>query len=324
MGYSRETYDNAIVKLQERKREAEQQAQERREIFFDRCPRGREIQQLLAKTAYQTARSVFQKGNSTEALKKLKEINLKLQNERTALLKENGFPVDYLTVRYTCPICKDSGYVDGKMCQCLKDLLRQTEYARLNAMTPLSLSTFDSFSLSFYQNDAKNKMQYIFNYTKQYASTFTPHSPSLLFSGGTGLGKTHLSLAIANEVLQNGFGVIYMTAQDMALKLDNERFGNDSVNTHNHAVNCDLLIIDDLGTEFSNSYVTATIYNIMNTRLLSEKPTIINTNLSMRDLEKRYSERLVSRIIGGYVCLHFAGKDIRQLKKLHEIKRDKN
>lgn len=142
-------------------------------------------------------------------------------------------------------------------------------------------------------------------------------SPNLLMQGGTGLGKTHLSLAIAHEAIEKGYGVIYGSAQNMVTNLEKERFqkDNEQQDTNQLMLQCDLLIIDDLGTEFSTSFVTAAIYNIVNTRLMTHKPTIISTNLSMKELEERYTERFASRILGSYIPLFFRGKDIRQQKR---------
>ena len=142
-------------------------------------------------------------------------------------------------------------------------------------------------------------------------------APNLLMQGGTGLGKTHLSLAIAHEAIEKGYGVIYGSAQNMVTNLEKERFqkDNEQQDTNQLMLQCDLLIIDDLGTEFSTSFVTAAIYNIVNTRLMTHKPTIISTKLSMKELEERYTERFASRILGSYIPLFFRGKDIRQQKR---------
>jgi len=225
---------------------------------------------------------------------------------------------------FACNACKDEGFIDGRMCSCLKKLMRIQACNQLNASTPLALCTFDNFSLSYYPNEpsdsgisAYQQMEQILRYCKAYAAQFSMDAPNLLMQGGTGLGKTHLSLAIAHEAIEKGYGVIYGSAQNMVTNLEKERFqkDNEQQDTNQLMLQCDLLIIDDLGTEFSTSFVTAAIYNIVNTRLMTHKPTIISTNLSMKELEERYTERFASRILGSYIPLFFRGKDIRQQKR---------
>ena len=214
------------------------------------------------------------------------------------------------------------------MCICLKELLRKTAYQRLNEMTPLALCSFDSFVLDYYPEEPlsegeaspRKQMTNVLRYCRNYANEFSMESSSLIMQGGTGLGKTHLSLAIANAAVQKDFGVIYVSAQNMATSLERERFGRglEDGDTNALILGCDLLILDDLGTEFATSFVDASIYNIVNTRLMAGRPTIISTNLSLYELQKRYSERFVSRIIGSYVRLTFFGKDVRQQKRMRK------
>lgn len=321
MGYSREVYDAAMAQLSQRKSRAEREAQTRRSAFYNICPRAREIQQQLAATASQTARAVFAGAKASTALAQLREKNLELQKERESLLLQAGLEKDALLPRYQCPKCEDTGYIDGKMCDCLKGLLRQEAYRSLNQMTPLTLSGFDQFQLGYYSDQSESgepspraHMEKIFSFCKGYAARFHPHSESLLFQGRTGLGKTHLSLAIAREAIEKGYGVVYGSVQNFVSALEKERFGRSDSDTNQVLLHCDLLILDDLGTEFSTTFVNAALYNLINTRLMAEKPTIISTNLSMKEMLERYGERMVSRIIGGYLRFGFVGRDIRQIK----------
>lgn len=334
MGYSRETYDSAMYELQIRQTQAENTANENKLRFYSMFPRAREIDRELASLAANTAKAVAKGLNVRQEMTRLKEKSLLLQQERDSLLSKVGFEKDFLQPHYYCSACNDSGYIDGKMCSCLKSLLRQEAYRSLNALTPLSLCTFESFELDYYSDEInpesgislRMRMERIFNFCKNYANDFCPKtSDSLIFQGSTGLGKTHLSLSIANSAISAGYGVIYGSVQNLVSSLENERFGK-SDDTDGHTsrmlLNCDLLILDDLGTEFTTSFTSAAIYNIINTRLMSDKPTIISTNLSIRDLQSRYSERLVSRIIGGYVRLSFGGKDVRQLRRKRHIEQN--
>jgi DNA replication protein DnaC len=239
------------------------------------------------------------------------------------LLKAAGHGEDYLEPHYSCKLCGDTGYVDGRMCDCMKKLLRTEAYHRLNTLTPLSLSTFESFSLNYYPDTAgengskspRSVMASVLNNCKNYAAGFSLSSPNLIMQGGTGLGKTHLSLAIANTAIQKGFGVVYCSVNNIITKLEREHFGRDDGDTDRMLLECDLLILDDLGTEFKSSFSSAEIYNIVNTRLMSQKPTIISTNLSIQELQDRYTERFASRIMGNYVRVTFCGRDNR-LQKL--------
>lgn len=324
MGYSKEVYEQAMKTLSERRSAEKLRTEERRQAFFGQYPRAREIETELTKTAVKAAKAVLHGRSTQETLKELRQNNQALQQELQTLLSQAGLSPSYLEPEYACPKCRDEGFLDGKMCTCLKNLMRTEACRRLNEQTPLSLSTFESFDLKYYsdtpengqKNSPRQHMEQVFQYCKNYAEQFSMQSPSLLFRGGTGLSKTHLSLAIANVVIQKGYGVVYDSVHNIMGTLERERFGKESPaeDTERVLMECDLLILDDLGTEFSTSFVTASVYNIVNTRLMAHRPTVISTNLTLAELEKRYTERFVSRIIGSYVRLPFYGKDIRQQK----------
>lgn len=321
MGYGREIYAAAESELRERRRLAEEDAERRRAAFYRSCPRAEQIERSLAGTSVGAARAVLSGKDTAQALKAMREKNLGLQTELALLMKEHG--IDGTSPHYRCSACRDTGYVDGKMCSCLKDLLRAESYRRLNALTPLSLSTFESFSLHYYSDEPRegrpsdrsimrNTLRYCINYARQ----FRPDSPNVILTGNTGLGKTHLSLAIANVVIKKGYGVVYSSVGSLITKLENEHFGRDTgTEALDSLQNCDLLILDDLGTEFRNSFSTSAIYGVINSRLLLKKPTIISTNLTTKEMTDYYSERFASRIIGSYDRIAFVGRDIRQQKR---------
>ena len=231
-----------------------------------------------------------------------------------------------MTPQYQCSLCRDTGFVDGRICSCFKNLQRRMAYERLSMSVPLENSTFEGFSLEYYQEDERTykQMEKVFYACKNYADKFRADSPSLLFKGGTGLGKTHLSLAIAGKAIEKGFGVVYGSAQSFAVALERERFDRDlpeDGGTDAQLAECDLLILDDLGTEFPSAYVNAALYNIINTRMMAGRPTIISTNLSLKELEQRYSQRFASRVTGYYGKLEFLGKDVRVQKRLRRTKK---
>lgn len=317
LGYSKEVYRTAAAQLAERKNQAEQEADRRRREFFSACPRAGEIETTLARTAVAAARAVLAGGDVRERLTELKESNQALQREQQELLRRAGLPADYLTVRYTCPRCGDTGYVDGRMCACLRQALRDEACRELNALTPLSLCTFESFSLDFYPPDQRHAMEKILFNCMDYARHFSLSAPNIIMMGSTGLGKTHLSLAIAKTVIEKDFGVVYGSVNNLVNKLEREHFGRDEEDsTRQSLMECDLLILDDLGTEFRTAFSVAELYNMINTRQMTRRPTIISTNLTMKELESAYTSRFTSRIIADYVRCLFLGDDIRQKKRM--------
>ena len=324
MAYSNEIYQYARDVLARRRQAAVQTLQSRREELYLRFPRFPEIEAQLRMTSLAAVRAAMTP-NGREQIEEIRATNLALQQEREYMLVQLGLPKDYLTEPYTCPLCRDEGFVDGKRCSCFEKLLREESFRRLNSRSPLALSDFDHFDLSYYSSlsDGKNpspfeQMSRIYQFCKRYATGFSKHSANLLMSGRTGLGKTHLSLAIAKTAIENGYGVIYGSAPDLLAQIEKERFsrGDNENGTLDLMLDCDLLILDDLGAEFATNFTAATIYQIMNSRLNKGLPTIISTNLSMQELLKTYGERVSSRLIGSYTPLFFEGQDVRQLKQI--------
>ncbi len=329
MGYSKDVYESAMGRLSDRRSRALREARLRREMLEAKFPRIAQIEGEIARTGARTARIIITGGASvSEQIEQLARENLAQQQELKQLLAAAGVAEDYMEPRYFCAKCRDEGYVDGRMCVCLKQLLREEAYNKLNRLSPLELCGFENFDLSYYSDEPnaktgkspRKKMEENFRFCKKYAETFSMDSSSLLMSGATGLGKTHLSLAIAREAIARGYGVVYGSAQNLIAQLERERFGKAQPGEDSAALllECDLLILDDLGTEFITPFVTSAIYNVVNTRLITGRPTIINTNLSLQELESKYSERIISRIMGGYRVLWFDGRDVRLLKRLRD------
>ncbi len=328
MTYSREIFDMAYRIIDERRSDANSTAQRHTEEVYREIPEIEEISRKLASCSIGAARAVLKGANAKSELERLAEISSDLQKRQAQLLSLAGYPADYMDPVYTCTHCNDTAYVekDGKTvyCDCFLKLLIECSCNEINKLSPLSLSTFDTFSLDYYPYDSNadgvspySRMSKILNYCKNYARNFTGEGKSILMRGATGLGKTHLSLAIANEVLSRGYYAVYVSAPSLLSKLENSHFNYNSTEEEHllQTLNdCDLLIIDDLGTEFLTPFSKSTIYNIFNNRLLRRKPMIINTNLTVRELQDVYSQRFVSRIIGECDRLDFMGKDIRALK----------
>ncbi|MBO7519624.1 MAG: ATP-binding protein [Clostridia bacterium] len=250
-------------------------------------------------------------------LGRIKDTLVELNAKRNRILKEAGIS----DILYDCEKCRDTGIVGGKYCDCVKAAAVSLYIKELSLSAPICECRFENFDLSYYPNkdgengNPKKRMTEILKLCTEYVINFNPaNSQSLLFMGNTGLGKTHLSLSVAYELILRGFDVIYGSAYNLFAKMESEHFGEHSDTSYNEAVSCDLLIIDDLGGEFVSPYIQSLVYNIINTRLLARKPTIINTNLSMADINAIYTPRVASRLLGEYTAKRFLGNDIRQQK----------
>ncbi|MEG2396727.1 MAG: ATP-binding protein [Oscillospiraceae bacterium] len=324
MKYTKETYEKATDMLNARRESAENLADKHRESFAKIHPELLPLEKELANTGMTVIKAVASGKDASEMIENLSKYNLELQAERARLLAKEGLEINYLRPQYYCQICNDTGRVNGKICNCYDDILKSIAYSSLCATAPLKISTFDEFDVSLYPVSPlvdgvspQKRMSEILQFCKDYSDDFDLTSGNIFMLGETGLGKTHLSLAIAREAIKKGFGVIYGSAQNLLSKIEAEHFRrnyDDDTDTESLLLNCDLLILDDLGAEFSNSFTVAEIYNIINSRMSAELPTIINSNAELSELEKRYSARVVSRIIGTYHILRFFGNDIRQIK----------
>jgi len=319
MSYSRETYDIAVAEIARRKNEAEHKAYEAKEKFLSIHPEGRVLLDRISSAGSRAAIAVIRGGNVKAELTKLKDENLHCQKLFDELLASEGLTREDIHPKYSCSKCGDTGYVDGYMCSCLKDVMKATAFNALNKVSPLQLSNFDTFSTKYYEGLPDNQREMMvrnFEFCKAYGENFSRNSGNILFQGTTGLGKTHLSLAIAGKAIDKGYGVIYGSVHSFATAIEKERFSSgDEEDTATLLSTADLLILDDLGTEFPSPYVNASLYNIIDTRIMRSLPTIISTNLTAEDIQKRYGERLVSRLFSCFTRLVFTGKDIRIMKK---------
>ncbi len=319
MAYSKETYKKAEQELAQRRNRALAEREDRHRIAVESVPEILETEERMSAAGLATIKALGMGAvDAKEYIRKLSEINLNAQAQRRMFLKKAGFPEDWLDVHYSCPKCEDKGFVNGIMCDCFKDLLKSLEYEKLCSKLPVGNCRFDNFKLDYYPDGAgtspRRRMESVLNYCKTYATDFSRRSPSLLLYGKTGLGKTHLSLAVAGKAVESGYGVIYTSAQNLFNKLEKEKFGRSDGNTEETILDCDLLIIDDLGAEFTTQFTVSALYNIINSRELEGKPTIISTNLTPEQLTSTYSERIASRILSNFVMLYFDGSDIRQIK----------
>lgn len=327
MAYSKELYRKVQNELNESRQRALDQIENRREQLFIQYPRLNEIDRSLNSLGIDLAKSIFAQPEKASQLKETFEKQAQtLLLEKETLLLTNGYPENYLTPSFSCSICEDTGKVDEKRCHCFDHRLKSAAFEEINALSHLSLCSFANFSLDFYPDapDPKTKisprtrMEQNFSYCQNYVKHFSPNSSSVLMIGQTGLGKTHLSLSIAREIIEAGYGVVYGSAPNLISKIEHEKFEQNKnsleTDTLKMLQHCDLLVLDDLGTEFQTKFTTAAIYDLLNTRLNLSLPTIVSTNLSLKELEDAYSPRILSRITGLYDILFFMGRDIRGLQ----------
>ena len=331
MAYSDTILNRAELRLKQAQK-AHQQAQARRRAEIYRAlPRAAEIDRQLRQTAPRIlALSLRQGLGQEESLAALRRENLALQDEEAALLDQAGFPHDALDETPYCPLCGDRGWQGPAMCQCLKDLCRQEQIAELSSLLNLGDQSFETFRLDYYdrqtwpdfQRSPRENMEFILSTCRNYAENFDAvGQKNLFFNGPPGLGKTFLSACIARVVSEQGYSVVYDTAANIFSRFEARkfaRFGEESrqaeADTRRY-LTCDLLILDDLGSEFTSSFVQAALYELVNTRLVEAKHTVISSNLNLEAIRQRYSPQVASRLQGEYLLMAFFGKDIRLLKK---------
>lgn len=301
----------------------------RRAEISEKYPEARVYLTELAKTSSRLISLILEcpKEQLHDRLNALENENLAVQEKLENLLEAKGYPRSYLDEIYTCSRCKDTGIDGEKRCSCYKDIVKRLAAGELCESSPMSLCGFDSFDLSFYdgivdektQINAREMMESNLEFCKSYADNFHLPYESLLMRGKTGLGKTHLSLAVASAVIEKGYSVVYGSTPDLFRKAEQEHFSREHTDdTITLLQNADLLILDDLGAEFDSQFNNALAYNIINSRLNLGKPTIVSTNFDAAELNKRYGERVTSRLFT-MEQLIFAGNDIRKLKKLREM-----
>lgn len=322
MGYSKENLSKVSKLYADKYKRAELDAEKRRAELYEALPDLKRIDSTIRQLGLDGVKAAITGGDkASETIEMIKGQSLELQELRGQILVSAGYPADYTSPRYECEKCGDTGYVGIKMCDCMKRALRIASYESSGIANLMRTQTFDSFSLDYYRDspDIYETMRYNYESLREYAESFSPErSDSVMLLGGTGLGKTHLSTAVAKTVIDKGFDVLYVGAVNMIADFEMERFGNGYSETDVGGIgryyNCELLIIDDVGTEVSNQFTVSTLYNVINTRLIKRLPTLISTNLTHEEFRKRYWDRITSRILGEYRTYAFVGKDVRRQK----------
>ena len=317
MGYSKENYGYVEGILAKHRQESELLAEKHRLEVYAKCPEIREIDRRLAGTGFALVRVAMEKVDVAARVAALKEENLALQAQRRALLASLGLSESYTDAVPVCPLCRDTGRLDRGLCSCMKQMLIEAGYRSSGLGALLKKQSFDNFSLRFYEGEALKYAECALAAAKDFAESFEKTGRNLLFMGGTGLGKTHLSTAVAKRAIERGFDVVYETAQNVIADFEHDRFKSGYGETESRSekyLECDLLIMDDLGVELTNQFTVSALYNIINTRINLGKSMIISTNLGQKNLFERYDERITSRLFGEFDPFLFRGVDIRRQK----------
>lgn len=327
--YPQQIIEQAQQELARRREEARLRQSGRRQQVAQRCPQALQLERQLLSTSAQLARAVLEGGNLAGKVAQLRSANLDAQRQLAGVLQAAGFPEDALQPVHTCPQCRDTGFTPTGPCSCYRQLLCQLMLRQLEQSSPVGSCSFENFSLEYYSGQPgeggrsdRQVMADILATCREYARAFTPQSGSLLLMGGTGLGKTHLSLAIAREVVLAGYTALYTPYQTLVTQLEGAKFGRTAASYEqlaDEAAQCQLLVLDDLGAEFSNAFSVAALYELVNARLIARRPTLISTNLSPGELEARYTARLSSRIFGTYRVLPFVGADVRLQQRRRQL-----
>lgn len=309
--YTRENYEASKNEIEARRVAAIATADERNAELQRTSPEIREIDEQLRRTGLE----LFRVACLGQGLEELQAKNVALMQRRREILVSMGLPEDYTEVHYTCKRCSDTGFVGTKMCSCLKELLITKNIKSSGMGKLIERQSFSNFSLEGYAGDDLKLMTKNVETAKSYAENFAKRRGNLLLIGSTGTGKTHISTSIAAEIIHQGFDVIYDSTQNIIADFESDRFKSgygQHESMSDKYLECDLLIIDDLGTEFMNQFTVSCLYNLINTRQNKGLATIISTNLSAKELAGKYEGRIYSRIVGcDYTVLFFAGKDRR-------------
>ena len=326
MAYSESVLRAAEARLAAERQQHDEQNRRRIAEIYAAQPRLREIDSALRKTSARVMAACVRKGEDTQtAIEQLKRENLALQQERAWILDSNELSPDDLADTPICTACGGTGYVGAVMCGCLRELCRQEQKKELSSILG-GKERFEHFRLDVYPDavdpalgvSPRTLMQCILQSAQHYARTFSPASGSILMLGATGLGKTYLSACIARTVADRGFSVAYESAIRVFADFEAEKFGNrgeEAEGLTRRYFACDLLILDDLGTEMTTQFTVSALYQIVNTRMLENKATIISTNLPATELERRYGAQTASRLLGSYELYQFRGNDIRMMQK---------
>lgn len=318
-------YDTLIREYNRRQLASQHLLEARRNELYSKNARFAELDDIIASYSIQQAKKLLD--GDSNAVNDLRENLLQCMEEKAVLISMLGYPKDYLEPQYYCKDCKDTGYIENQKCHCFKQAAINLLYTQSNIRDILEVENFEHFSYKYYSDSGINPttglssletIKRAVNESWNFINQFDTHFGNLFFYGDTGIGKTFLSNCIAKELLNRSKSVIYFTSFQLFDVFAKSRFEKDSEfeEMNQHIFDCDLLIIDDLGTELTNSFISAQLFLCINERILRKKSTIISTNLAIDTLIDTYSERTFSRISSNYTMIKLFGDDIRIKKKL--------
>ncbi len=308
-----------------RKKNRELQDIRRGEVML-KAPGLSDIESSLMKQGARLLNCVLNRGKDFEEIKASIQT---LQAQKVELLKKNGFSEDYLDDIHNCKLCGDTGFIEGRRCQCLKNLILKHIGENSNLTEYMRKQTFENFDRSLFANQGDDShkvlkiMQTLCDKALKFAESFDETSENFLIMGNAGTGKTYITSCIGNRALERGKTVYYQTAFKLFEMLENAKFRKGEEDTSEvvkYIYNVDLLIIDDLGTEFNTQFTSAALFDIINSRIISGKSTIISSNLAFDDLSNIYSQRITSRFLGDYTIVQTTGKDLRSILMGHNKK----
>lgn len=317
MALTNAQYDTIIQGYNRRRLDARKLLEERTQEVYDKLPEYKELDELTATLSVQQGKKNIL--GESNALDELKDILEDLNRQKKLLLTGAGYSVNYLDPVYTCSYCKDTGFIDGEKCHCFKQAMLNMLYEQSNIREVLLNESFDDVSYEYQQGEDLTRLQNAVEKSKNFTKNFDLDYQNLLFYGTVGTGKSFLSNCIANALIKKGHSVIYFSAGDLFAKLSEFAFRKNGkepgTNPYEDIYNCDLLVLDDLGTELTNSFVVSQLFTCLNERHLRRKSTVISTNLPLEDLRDRYSDRIFSRIVSNYDICKLSGQDVRIYQK---------
>jgi DNA replication protein DnaC len=332
MSLRNDQYNQILREYDNRRLQNKHDLDRRREEAYSAVPELKALEEEMISLSAQSGRLALM--GKPESLLELKAKTFELKARQTELLIQNGYPTDYLSLRYTCSKCKDTGFIGNEKCSCFKQAIADLIYENSNMKAVLKKENFSTFSFAYYSDDyidetlglsPLSNIQKIVASCKSFVRHFGQKHENILFQGYAGVGKTFLANCIAKELLDRGYTVIYLTAFRLFDILEKNKFAREeevsysAASQFDYILDCDLLIIDDLGTELINTFTNSQLYLIINERLLKQKSTIISTNLSLDNINSSYGERIYSRIIGNYAVRRIIGEDIRLHKALSSV-----
>ena len=326
MTMNKQIIENIMTDYNKKRLRAAHEADKKREKLHAALPRLSEIDKQLKLFSINLSKCFLSMPDELDVhVNRLRQEIEELKKERQSIFEKNNIPEDYLEIEYECKKCSDTGYTtDGKRCSCFNRQIINNLFQMSNMVNMLGKENFNTFDINVFSNESyknekltpRQNMYYVLEISQDFCSNFNDTNMNLLFFGGTGLGKTFMCNCIANELLNKEISVLYQTSFSLFETVENHKFNKlneteENLMNYNMIFDCDLLIIDDLGTEVSNSFTNAELFNIINERMITDKRTIISTNLSLEQLRDTYSDRITSRIFNNFIPLKFYGKDLR-------------